>query len=244
MPHIHAELCTPATEQELRSTCNNIPCPSYAWQASKWSTCTKTCGTGYKTRAVTCARMVANTTDIVSNSQCSAVARPDSFELCNKEPCNKPYYNTTLWSSCSAPCGGGTSTRTATCMVPPSDSDAQEEVEDASGEACVRVGLRPPDSQRDCNTQPCDVFLWVIGAWQACNETCGGTKSRTLSCKCASAQQLYQPDDFVTSACKTFYPSACAKPRTTLDSRTSSAYGCRHAASCVLRAAVVIVLEF
>lgn len=64
-------LCSPETKPENRiRTCNDIPCPP-RWNTSEYSSCTKSCGIGIKTREINCIHEVTRggeNTMIVPNS--------------------------------------------------------------------------------------------------------------------------------------------------------------------------------
>nr|XP_022343628.1 uncharacterized protein LOC111136803 isoform X1 [Crassostrea virginica] len=78
----------------------------------------------------------------------------------------------TVWSTCSATCGGGTQSRTRTCTNPAPQN---------GGADCVGTS----SEQQNCNTQGCPVdggwSEWTV--WGTCSATCGGgTQSRTRTC--------------------------------------------------------------
>jgi len=71
---------------------------------------------------------------------------------------------------CSATCGGGTRTRTVTC-VNGAESD------------CVTWAEEKPEISEACNLEPCVIGVWTTGPWGACSAVCGdGTQSRTVTC--------------------------------------------------------------
>ncbi len=74
-------LCTdtkPATAQ----SCNIQACPIYTWSTGAWSSCSKTCGGGTQTRAVSC----KNGGTAVADSFCSA-SKPAPSQSCNTSTC-------------------------------------------------------------------------------------------------------------------------------------------------------------
>lgn len=71
--------------------CNTGTCSAYIFQTSRWSVCTKTCGSGTSTRRVYCEP--AGTGSEVPDSRClfqsgtSASVKPDNIRSCNTLPC-------------------------------------------------------------------------------------------------------------------------------------------------------------
>ena len=63
------------------------------------------------------------------------------------------WYEYSEWSDCSASCGGGTQTRTATCRR--SDGIIK------NNDYCRKYGLTTDILIRQCNTQPCVVNFWA-----------------------------------------------------------------------------------
>ena len=85
------------------------------------------------------------------------------------------------WGSCSASCGGGTQTRTATCR--------RSDGVDLPDAYCA--GLTKPPTSTDCNTQPCYTYGWQAGAWSDCSNACGsGTQTRSTGCYRSDGAQV------------------------------------------------------
>nr|XP_061800302.1 A disintegrin and metalloproteinase with thrombospondin motifs 6-like [Nerophis lumbriciformis] len=78
------------------------------------------------------------------------------------------------WSDCSATCAGGSQKQELVCKRLDDNSVVQNSYCDPDG--------KPPENQRDCNTEPCPPE-WFIGDWSECGKTCdGGIRTRTVLC--------------------------------------------------------------
>ncbi|KAM9840912.1 A disintegrin and metalloproteinase with thrombospondin motifs 6 isoform 1-T1 [Aulostomus maculatus] len=78
------------------------------------------------------------------------------------------------WSECSATCAGGSQKQEVVCKRLDDNSVVQNSYCDPDG--------KPPENQRDCNTEPCPPE-WFIGDWSECGKTCdGGMRTRTVLC--------------------------------------------------------------
>ncbi|KAE8285444.1 A disintegrin and metalloproteinase with thrombospondin motifs 6 [Larimichthys crocea] len=78
------------------------------------------------------------------------------------------------WSECSATCAGGSQKQEVVCKRLDDNSVVQNNYCDPDS--------KPPENQRDCNTEPCPPE-WFIGDWSECGKTCdGGIRTRTVLC--------------------------------------------------------------
>jgi Reprolysin (M12B) family zinc metalloprotease/Disintegrin/Thrombospondin type 1 domain/Reprolysin family propeptide len=65
---------------------NTLNPVTYDWNIGLWGSCSKTCGSGTRTRSIECRD---NTGDVVSDSNCvSSSAKPSATEACNTDTCH------------------------------------------------------------------------------------------------------------------------------------------------------------
>ena len=79
---------------------------------SEWTTCSRTCGSGERTRTRKC-------NDQTSSRDKNNPCKENLFEreICNSQKC-PVYTEWSSWSSCSLTCGGGSQERTRICIQP------------------------------------------------------------------------------------------------------------------------------
>jgi hypothetical protein len=125
---------------------------------SSWGSCSASCGGGVQYRTCT------NPPPSNGGSYCQG---PDN-QSCNTQGCSSPVNGGWCgWSSCSAPCGGGTQTRSCSCPSP-----------SGGGANCTGSSLQ------NCNTQACTSYFWNTGGWSSCSASCGGgTQTRSVWCQ-------------------------------------------------------------
>ena len=93
-----------------------------------------------------------------------------AVEECNTNACPSLYYDYSAWGACSAECGGGIKTRTATCM-----KDGAE-VEDSE---CESKNKTKRSLEKRCNNNPCaKPTVWSEEEWGECDAACGGKRTR------------------------------------------------------------------
>ena len=142
---------------EQTKSCNTHVCPvdCVVGAFSEWSSCTKTCGTGFHTR-----KRTASTATAAGGAACPLLT---DVRQCATGPC--PFHCVvsawSSWAACSQSCGtGGTQSRTRVVV-----SHAEH-----GGYVCPSL-----KSAQACNTVACpvDCVVSLFGAWDACTHTCG-----------------------------------------------------------------------
>jgi hypothetical protein len=153
-------------------TCGTQKCPVHCdvggW--SKWTQCTKTCGTGTHTR----------TRKVVSHAQHGGRTCPDLMEdaHCATQACpvDCAVSEWGKWSSCSSTCGGGTQTR----------SRYITQYAYHNGKKCPTLTAAAKCGASKCPVH-CELGSW--GSWGKCDATCGGgqrVRSRKIVIKASN----------------------------------------------------------
>ena len=145
---------------------------TYKWKPSSYSSCNETCGGGTQTRSLSCIRSTDERP--VSHGDCSASTMPQTRRVCNTQACPTYKWKPSSYSPCNKKCGGGTQTRSLSCIRSTdnaivSNGDCSDSTE--------------PQTRRVCNTQACPTYKWKPNSYSPCNKKCGGgTQTRLLSC--------------------------------------------------------------
>lgn len=101
--------CNAIAKPPASQSCNTQDCYTYAWYTGSYdAACSAYCGSGTKSRSVYCRR---NDGTQVGDAYCSG-AKPAASMSCTSS-CRWSYGS---YGSCSASCGNGTRTRSATCQ--------------------------------------------------------------------------------------------------------------------------------
>ncbi|KAM4722858.1 hemicentin-1 [Rhinophrynus dorsalis] len=156
-------------ETETQS-CQNKLCPVDGnWSEwSPWEECSRSCGSGKRTRIRSCNDPPAQEGGKSCDGKALEVA------VCNVKPCPVdgmwgPWQS---WGTCSKTCGKGTQSRVRLCNKPPPSSDGSFcDGQDTQMQIC---------SDRHC---PTDGKWSAWGSWTSCSLSCGGgLRQRTRAC--------------------------------------------------------------
>ena len=121
-----------------------------------WGPCSKSCGTGYKTRSRSVLTPLSK-----GGKECEGESAETN--ACNTHACpvDCTWDSFGEWSSCTKSCGGGEKTRKRSILTPASDG----------GQDC-----KGPAIEKDwCNTNACPIDCeWGrFGEWSVCSKSCG-----------------------------------------------------------------------
>lgn len=149
---------------------------TYSWRSAGYTPCSASCLGGIRESLVQCVRDEDGVP--VSYVQCDIRDKPETItQTCNNRPC-PPRWNTSDFTACSKPCGGGSQTRTVQCV---------HEVTRGVGNTLVvpdtHCPLPRPAEHRMCNLVDC-VARWTADKWAKCSKSCdGGVKTRKIHCQ-------------------------------------------------------------
>ncbi|XP_055988649.1 A disintegrin and metalloproteinase with thrombospondin motifs 13 [Sorex fumeus] len=168
-------LCAPVSKPESRqAACQAARCP-VRWRY-KPAACSVSCGGGIARRILYCARARGDDQDeqILPDTHCQALPRPEPQEACSTQPC-PPRWKVVSLGPCSASCGLGSALRLVACVRRDGGQDVA-----LNGAACA--GLLQPQAHVPCMVTDC-AYRWQLGAWTQCSVSCGiGTQQRQNAC--------------------------------------------------------------
>ncbi|KAF5927148.1 hypothetical protein HPG69_007481 [Diceros bicornis minor] len=185
---VREELCDLASKAgSRREVCQAVPCPA-RWRY-KLAACSVSCGGGVVRRILYCARAHGEDKDeeILPDTQCQGLPRPEQQEACSPEPC-PPRWKVTSLGPCSASCGLGTATRLVACV----QLDQGRDVE-VAGVACS--GLVRPQASIPCVVADC-TYRWHVSTWTPCSVSCGGGIQHRHDACLGPQAQVPVPADF------------------------------------------------
>ncbi|KAL7888781.1 hypothetical protein AOLI_G00037550 [Acnodon oligacanthus] len=109
-------------------------------------------------------------------------------------------YSFGAYSECTAPCGGGTQTRSVNCVL---DGHV---VDDSH---CVAQGLQRPAAHRACNQHACAEYS--VSSFSTCSVTCGeGQQVREVFCAGSRGERL--PEHHCSGLSRPAEVRTCQKP--------------------------------
>ncbi|XP_037688264.1 papilin isoform X3 [Choloepus didactylus] len=133
----------PATQ-----ACNLQRCA--AWSVEPWGECSVSCGSGVRTRTVTCR---SDEGSLLHATACSLEDRPPLTEPCVRDDCpilSDRAWDVSAWGLCSKSCSSGTRRRQVVCALEPPSH-------------CRSLQPWKPADVEACNTQPCHLPQDVPG---------------------------------------------------------------------------------
>ncbi|XP_074627228.1 uncharacterized protein LOC141885237 isoform X4 [Acropora palmata] len=141
---------------------------------SSWSSCSKTCGRGWKKRIRACNDPMPSNggKDCYEQGLGSSEERAHCFE--RSCPLDGSYNDWSAWTTCSMSCGGGVKFRHRNCTNPAPMH---------GGRDCSLIG--PSTESDSCNSEPCPVngMYGTWSLWSDCDRSCGGgARVRSRSC--------------------------------------------------------------
>ncbi|KAJ8304409.1 hypothetical protein KUTeg_017992 [Tegillarca granosa] len=115
------------------------------WFAGPWSLCSSTCGSGIKTREVSCVgRDGSDRLRILPDQSCDMSDKPVERQVCQQTACGSQWYMTD-WSQCSVSCGNGTQTRYVHCLTQSKDPSIECDLSS-------RPAISQPCDRGECHT--------------------------------------------------------------------------------------------
>lgn len=177
------DYCSNSIKPVEVQNCRIKPCVK--WVVGPWKPCPVTCGSEKinTERTVNCQSI--DLSEIVNESDCNAITKPNSVRSCNLKPCSFKMsaifaagpgrWITGNWEKCSTTCGPGWKRRRVSC----------------TGGSCDEK-LRPKIYE-PCNLQECplrsNLTLWSSSSWSKCSKTCGGgVQHREVWCEDAKSR--------------------------------------------------------
>ncbi|XP_012576643.1 PREDICTED: A disintegrin and metalloproteinase with thrombospondin motifs 13 [Condylura cristata] len=167
-----------ANRRPLFTHLGELPRARQSWPPWRYklAACSVSCGGGVARRVLYCARARGEDRgqEILPDSQCQGLPRPEQQEACSPDPCPARWKVVAL-GPCSASCGLGTAVRSVACVR--LDQGWDVEVDGAACAGQVRPQASVPCSVADCTHR------WHVSAWTQCSVSCGeGIQLRHDAC--------------------------------------------------------------
>uniref|UniRef100_A0A8C0EY16 ADAM metallopeptidase with thrombospondin type 1 motif 13 n=1 Tax=Bubo bubo TaxID=30461 RepID=A0A8C0EY16_BUBBB len=141
----------------------------------KMGSCSVSCGGGVMRKVPYCARETGEKAEeIVADTECDGLPRPEEQEPCNLEPC-PPRWKVTPAGSCSSSCGLGLAVQLVTC------------VQIRQGKEILLEERLCPAAEKPLTSVPCVIrmcsYEWSFSEWTECSTSCGnGIQTRQDFC--------------------------------------------------------------
>lgn len=143
-----------------------------------WTGCSVICGSGIKTREVTCYKKGLETVDILDDTECMGT-KPAMEEPCeNENPCEPVDWLMTDMTSCEGKCGLTHASQHAICADEKGNEVPEDGVHRCTGDLPTMVE-ECEESEKLCE------FSWFASQWSVCSSSCADTKgvqSRYVFC--------------------------------------------------------------
>ncbi|MGH0168830.1 UNVERIFIED_CONTAM: hypothetical protein FKN15_012499 [Acipenser sinensis] len=114
--------CNSSSKPLASHKCKTVPC-EYLWITGDWSQCSKSCGSGYQQRMISCSEVhsiqdhYSYDSQSVSRANCPKPHPPD-IQKCNLRECPPAAsWKVGSWSKCSMTCGAGVMERKVECVT-------------------------------------------------------------------------------------------------------------------------------
>ncbi|XP_004698457.2 A disintegrin and metalloproteinase with thrombospondin motifs 16 [Echinops telfairi] len=188
-----ASLC-PQPMPPSRQACNSQSCPP-AWSTGPWAECSRTCGKGWRKRAVTCkSTNPLARAQLLPDTVCSVEPKPRTHEACLLKRCHKHktlQWVVSAWSQCSVTCDRGTQTRFLRCA----EKFISGKYRELTSKKCLHLPRPALELERACALSPCPKHplypsagppraAWVTSPWSQCTASCGGgVQTRAVQCQ-------------------------------------------------------------
>uniref|UniRef100_A0A915LH22 Uncharacterized protein n=2 Tax=Meloidogyne incognita group TaxID=654580 RepID=A0A915LH22_MELJA len=139
------------------------------WITDEWSSCSASCGGGWRQRNIYC----KNVDNVTTLKNCLESEKPIKLESCNTQKCPSGQWNVGHWSHCPNNCGSTKRTRIVRCI----DPLTKAEIDHSRCLASER-----PETEHPCRHSYCP--KWHKGEWGTCSTSCGpGFAKREVVCR-------------------------------------------------------------
>ncbi|KAG8512356.1 A disintegrin and metalloproteinase with thrombospondin motifs 16, partial [Galemys pyrenaicus] len=187
---VQASLC-PQPAPSRQQPCHLQNCPP-TWSVGPWAECSRTCGKGWRKRAVTCKSTSPNAlAQLLPDTSCAMGPKPRTHEACLLRRCHKHkklQWLVSAWSQCSVTCERGTQKRFLKCA----EKSVSGKYRELASKKCAHLPRPHLELDRVCVQLPCPQLLvgvgpqratWLTSPWSQCTASCGGgVQTRSVQC--------------------------------------------------------------